>query len=202
MLFAVLSGFLIALLAPSICRLLRQWSGWFFALLPLALIIYFSGFVARIANGESVLFSYRWLPALGVNLTFNLDGLSLLFALLITSVGALVFIYSGSYLGRNPELGRFFAYILMFMGSMLGVVLADNAIVLFVFWELTSLSSYFLIGFEHERAAARSAALQALLVTGLGGLALLAGFLLLGGIGGSLEISRLSSNAGLIRWAE
>lgn len=199
MLFAVLSGFLIALLAPSICRLLRQWSGWFFALLPLALIIYFSGFVARIANGESVLFSYRWLPALGVNLTFNLDGLSLLFALLITSVGALVFIYSGSYLGRNPELGRFFAYILMFMGSMLGVVLADNAIVLFVFWELTSLSSYFLIGFEHERAAARSAALQALLVTGLGGLALLAGFLLLGGIGGSLEISRLSSNAGLIR---
>lgn len=202
MLFAVLSGFVVALFAPSICRLLRQWSGWFFALLPLALIIYFAGFVARIANGESILFSYQWLLALGVNLSFNLDGLSLLFALLITSVGALVFIYSGSYLGRNPELGRFFAYILMFMGSMLGLVLANNAIVLFVFWELTSLSSYFLIGFEHERAAARSAALQALLVTGLGGLALLVGFLLMGHVGGSLEISRLYAEAGLIRSSE
>jgi len=199
MLFAVLSGFLVALFAPPLCRLLRQWSGWFFALLPLALIVYFAGFIARISSGESIFFSYRWLPALGINLSFNLDGLSLLFVLLITSIGALVFIYSGSYLGRNPELGRFFAYILMFMGSMLGVVLADNAIVLFVFWELTSLSSYFLIGFDHDRAAAREAALQALLVTGLGGLALLAGFLLMGQVGGTLEISRLYAEADPIR---
>src|SRR5919112_465158 len=104
-----------------------------------------------------------------------LDGLSLLFALLISGVGALVLVYAGGYLAGHPELGRLYAFLLMFMASMLGLVLAD-LLLLFVFWELTSLSSYLLIGFDHERAEARAAALQALLVTGGGGLALLAGF--------------------------
>ena len=138
------------------------------------------------------------MPALGVNLSFTVDGLSLLFALLISGVGALVLVYAGGYLAGSPQLGRLYAFLLFFMASMLGLVLADNLLLLFVFWELTSLSSYLLIGFDHERAEARAAALQALLVTGGGSLALLAGFLLLGQVGGSLELSALLSRPGAV----
>ncbi|HXG09205.1 MAG TPA: putative monovalent cation/H+ antiporter subunit A [Gemmataceae bacterium] len=166
-------------------------AGWALALLPLALTVYFASFLGVIGSGETLHVHRDWVPALGVNLSFTLDGLSLLFALLISGVGALVLVYAGGYLAGRPQLGRFYAFLLMFMASMLGLVLADNLLTLFVFWELTSLSSYLLIGFEHERAGARAAALQALLVTGGGGLALLAGLLLLGQAGGSLELSTL-----------
>ena len=147
----------------------------------------------------SFVVGYPWSPSLGIRFSFFLDGLSLLFAILISTVGAVVLIYSGGYLVGHPELGRFYAYLLMFMGSMLGLVLADNLITLFVFWELTSLSSYLLIGFDHNREPARAAALQALLVTGAGGLALLAGFLLLAHAGGSMEISTLLRSGEVVR---
>jgi multicomponent Na+:H+ antiporter subunit A len=153
--------------------------------------LYFFSLAGPLARGETFRYAFSWVPFLGIDLTFLLDGLSLLFCLLITGIGTLVVVYSGGYLAGHPELGRFHAYILMFMASMLGVVLSDNAIALFVFWELTSLSSFFLIGFDHEREAARVAALQALLVTGLGGLALMAGFLLMGRIYGSLELTEM-----------
>jgi multicomponent Na+:H+ antiporter subunit A len=122
-----------------------------------------------------------------------------LFALLISGIGALVVIYAGSYLHGHTHLGRFYSYILMFMASMLGLVLADNLIALFVFWELTSISSYLLIGFNHQQESARAASLQALLVTGGGGLALLAGFLLLGHAGGGMEISTLLESGTAVR---
>lgn len=93
-----------------------------------------------------------------------LDGLSLLFVLLITGTGAFILVYASAYLAGHRQLGRFYAFILLFMASMLGLVLADNVITLFVFWELTSVSSYFLIGFDHERQAARAAARQLLRV--------------------------------------
>ena len=151
------------------------------------------------SGGEAIGLCYPWVPSLGVTLSFYLDGLSLLFALLICGIGALVLIYSSGYLKGHRHLGRFYAFILLFMASMLGTVLADNLLTLFVFWELTSFSSYLLIGFEHGREASRKAALQALLVTGAGGLALLAGFLMLGRIGGSLELSVLLGQGELIR---
>jgi multicomponent Na+:H+ antiporter subunit A len=132
-------------------------------------------------------------------MSFYLDGLSLLFALLITGIGVLVVAYSSAYLKDHRDLGRFYSYLLAFMSSMLGLVLSDNLITLFVFWELTGFSSYLLIGYDHEREAARKAALQALLVTGLGGLALLAGFLLLGNIGGTFSLSELLNNGVDIR---
>ena len=166
-------------------------AGWTLALLPLVLTVYFASFLGAIASGEAFRTGLDWVPSLGVALSFTLDGLSLLFALLICGVGALVLVYAGGYLAGHPQLGRLYAYLLMFMASMLGLVLADNVLALFVFWELTSISSYLLIGFEHERREARAAALQALLVTGGGGLALLAGLLLLGQAGGSLELSAL-----------
>lgn len=187
---AVLSGFGVSLAAIWIARVGRL-RGWLFALLPLALTVYFLTFAPAIADGESIVRSYSWVPSLDSQLSFHLDGLSWLFALLVTGIGTLVFVYAGAYLGDDPLAGRFFAYILIFMASMLGLVLADNLIALFIFWELTSFSSYLLIGFKHEDEAARKAALQALLVTGGGGLALMAGLILMGLAGGSFEISTL-----------
>ena len=196
---AVLSGFVMALAAPWLHRIARKTSGWVLALFPLALTVYFAGQISGVAAGEVLAVSADWVPSLGIALSFSLDGLSLLFALLISGIGALVVVYAGGYLAGHAHLGRFYAFLLMFLASMLGLVLANNVITLFVFWELTSVSSYLLIGFEHEREAARHAALQALLVTGLGGLALLAGLLLLGQAGGSLELSELLTRGEAIR---
>lgn len=199
MLTAVLSGFAMSLAAPWVHRIGRGASGWLIALLPLSLTLYFARFLDAVATGKVLTVSYPWVPSLGISLSFYIDGLSLLFALLISGVGVLVVIYAGSYLAGHHQLGRFYAAILAFMASMLGLVLADNVMTLFIFWELTSVSSYLLIGFDHEREAARAAALQALLVTGAGGLALLAGLLLLGAVGGSLELSALLQQGETVR---
>ena len=191
MIAAVLFGFALAIAAPGIVRLARGASGWLLAFLPAGLALYFARFLGSIAAGRTVVVSYPWVPDLGISLSFYLDGLSLLFALLICGIGALVTIYAGRYLNGHPHLDRFYIYLLLFETSMLGLVLADNLFLMFVFWELTSLASFLLIGFEHEREAARSAALQALLVTGMGGLALLAALVLLAQVGGSSELSTL-----------
>ncbi len=114
-------------------------------------------------------FSFSWF----------LDGLSLAFALLITGIGTLIVLYAGAYLRGHKDQGRFFSFIFLFMGAMLGIVVSDSFLMFFVFWELTSITSFLLIGFDHEREAARRAALQALVVTGGGGLCLLAGLLIL-----------------------
>jgi multicomponent Na+:H+ antiporter subunit A len=199
MLAAVLSSLVLALVAPGIQRLGRGAGGWLIAALPLGLMIYFASQVQLVAGGAILGTSYPWVPSLGVALSFRLDGLSLLFALLITGIGTLVIVYAGGYLAGHPQLGRFYAYIVLFMASMLGLVLADNVFALFIFWELTGISSYLLIGFDHERAEARGAALQALLVTAAGGLALLAGLILLGLAGGSWETSVLLDRGAAIR---
>ncbi len=199
MLTAILSGFGLSLVAPWLYRIGQRATGWFIALLPLGLGIYFVTLLQPVRTAGAFVVSHTWVPSLGIHFSFYIDGLSVTFALLISGIGALIMIYAGGYLAGHPQLGRLYTYLLMFMASMLGVVLANNMITLFVFWELTSLSSYLLIGFDHEREAARSAALQALLVTGIGGLALLAGFILLGQIGGSLEFSTLLSQKETVR---
>jgi multicomponent Na+:H+ antiporter subunit A len=155
------------------------------------LTVYFLSFTQAVVAGEVIRASYDWVPSLGVQLAFNLDGLSWLFALLVSGIGILIFIYAGAYMPDEPLIGRFYSYILIFMASMLGLVLADNLITLFIFWELTSFSSYLLIGFKHKDEAARKAALQALLITSGGGLALMAGLILLGLAGNSFQISTL-----------
>ncbi len=160
-------------------------------LVPLGIGIALASFAATVAAGNAPSLQLPWVPSLGVQLSFQLDGLSLLFGLLICGIGALVLVYAPAYFGDHPDRHRLYAWLILFMGAMLGVVLADNLITLFVFWELTSVSSYMLIGFKHESQKSREAALQALLVTGIGGLALLAGILLLGHAGGSYELSEL-----------
>jgi multicomponent Na+:H+ antiporter subunit A len=178
---------------------LKKYSGWLIAVVPLGLTLYFLTLVPLIAAGKTAQFTYQWVPSLGVSLSFYVDGLSLIFSLLISGIGALVAVYSGGYLAGHRLLGRFYLYLLLFMASMLGVVLANNLITLFVFWELTSLTSYLLIGFNHEQEISRQSALQALLVTGAGGLALLAGLLLLGGIGQSWDLTSVLNQGDLIR---
>jgi multicomponent Na+:H+ antiporter subunit A len=191
MLTAILVGFLGALGAPWLQRRLGAAAGWVLALLPLGLFVYFVTQIPAVTSNGGVRHVHPWVPGLNVQLSFVLDGLSLLFALLITGLGALIVAYAGGYLKGHEYQGRFFLLILLFMGAMLGLVLADNLITLFVFWELTSIVSFLLIGFKHDGEGARASALQALLVTAFGGLALLAGFVLLGIAAGSFELSEL-----------
>jgi multicomponent Na+:H+ antiporter subunit A len=146
---------------------------------------------AMLAGGRQV--ELAWAPSLGLALAFNLDGLGLLFAILITGIGALIVLYASTYLQDHAQASRFYASLFAFMGAMLGVVLSDNILTLFVFWELTGFTSYLLIGFEHERSAARSAALQALIVTGAGGLALLAAGVLLVDQTGTANLSAMAT---------
>jgi multicomponent Na+:H+ antiporter subunit A len=176
--WSLLATFTLALFAPFLYRLLGRATGWVLALFPFALVAFF-GRNLPMSPGARFITSWSWVPSLGVDLSFALDGLSLTFVLLVSGIGALVLIYSGAYFGEQPGGGRFFAYLLLFMGSMLGLVLSDNVITLFVFWELTSISSYLLIGFHHHTETSRASALKALLVTGAGGLLLLAGLLLM-----------------------
>ncbi|MCL4877579.1 MAG: putative monovalent cation/H+ antiporter subunit A [Anaerolineae bacterium] len=199
MLYAVVSGFGAALVAPLIHQSVRRWSGWLLVLLPLALFGYFASYMEQISDGEKIAFAYTWVPSLDVELAFMLDGLSLLFVLLVSGIGALIVLYGSAYLADHPQLGRFYAYLLMFMASMLGVALADNLITLFIFWELTSISSYLLIAFKHDYESSREAAKKALIVTGAGGLALLAGLILVGIEADTWTISELASRKEVIQ---
>ena len=199
MLTPVLILFLASAVAPAAYRVVGKRTGILLATAPALLFAHFARFLGPSASGQALEESWPWVTGLGVRLAFRLDGLSLLFALLVTGIGALVLVYGGGYLKGDPRLPRFYSAILFFMAAMLGLVLADDAITLFVFWELTGISSYLLIGFDHEQESARKAALQALLVTGAGGLALLAGLLLLGEIAGTLQLSALGAHSGAIQ---
>lgn len=141
-----------------------------------------------LADGGVVLHSYEWLPAIGLSFSFRLDGLSLLFALLILIIGLLIILYSRYYLKAHENVGKFYALLLCFKGSMLGIVLSSNLLLMMIFWELTSLTSFLLISFWNHKQDARRGARMALAVTGGGGLALLAGILILGNIVGSFEL--------------
>ncbi|WFU49615.1 putative monovalent cation/H+ antiporter subunit A [Sinorhizobium terangae] len=185
--------FVAALVAPVLTRLLGHNAAWLLALAPVAIFVHFLHFVPEIADGEIVTGGYAWIPSFNVSFSWLIDGLSLTFALLISGIGALIVLYSGGYLKGHPHQGRFLSFILMFMGSMQGLVLSDSFLMLFVFWELTSITSFLLIGFDHGREAARRAALQALVVTGGGGLLLLAGLLILWNVSGITQFSLLLS---------
>jgi multicomponent K+:H+ antiporter subunit A len=146
-------------------------------------------------GGSPVMEHWTWVPSLGMDITFRLDGLSLMFAGLILFIGLCIVLYAAYYLAPEDSAPKFFSLMMLFMAAMLGVVLSDNLLVLVVFWELTSISSFLLVGYWGHRPDARAGARQALAVTGGGGLAMLGGFVLLGQIGGSYEISVLATKA-------
>ncbi len=168
------------------------------AVLPALLFVWAAGYLPLIASGEVARPVLDWVPSLGIALSFLIDGLSLTFTLLITGIGTLVMLYAGQYMSGHKHYVRFMSYLTAFMLSMLGLVLADNLIALFVFWELTTITSYLLIGFDHATAKSRRSALQALLLTGTGALAMLAGFILIGTVAGTFELSEILSQPGVL----
>lgn len=194
MLEAVLLGFLFSLFLVFAGSYFRGRLAVLSSLIPLSLFIYFSTFISEIADGKVIYENHEWIPSFGVNLSFTLDGLALLFALMITGVGTLVFVYTSAYLKDHKYLDRFYGYLSLFMAAMLGLVLSDNLMTMFIFWELTSISSFYLIGFNNDKEDSRKSALIALGVTGIGGLMLLGGAVLLGDVAGTYRISEMLSS--------
>ena len=166
------------------------------AILPLAALVQAVVFTPRVMAGDIPFESYAWIPPLGIDLSMRMDTLSWLMTLVVTGVGALVMIYCRWYFrGKTENLGQFAAVLLAFAGAMYGLVLTDDLVVLVMFWEVTSVLSYLLIGYYNKRAASRRAALQALLVTTLGGLVMLIGVVLLVVDAGTSSISTILAEA-------
>lgn len=151
-----------------------------------------------VVNGGVVRFQIDWLPQLGVNLTLRMDGFAWMFAMLVSLVGVLIVLYARYYMSEDDPVPRFFSFLLAFMGSMLGIIISGNVILLSVFWELTSLSSFLLISYWHQTPAARDGARMALIVTATGGFCLLLGLLILGSIVGSYDLDVILASSDTI----
>ena len=152
-----------------------------------------------VLQGDVVLAQASWIPTLGLNFTLMLDALGFFFACLILGIGLLIITYARYYLAREDNMGEFFTYLLLFQGAMVGIVLSDNILLLLIFWELTSLSSFLLIGYWKHLPEGRQGARMALAVTGMGGLAMIGGMLILGQIAGSYQLSVILENRELIQ---
>ena len=203
----LISGAVLYLIRPQRVA----WAGWLAALPPLAVTIWQVAVAAPFLWGEATASGslpyaqhgtihaeqYQWIEALGLAVSFRLDGLSLLFGVIISGIGAAVALYTHYYLENDDRQGYFYLSLFAFMASMLGLVWADNLLTLFVFWEGTSVTSYLLIGYSHRSALARGGARNAFIVTAAGGLALLAGLILLGQASGSYTISEIIARPGL-----
>lgn len=194
---AVLLPLCLAALIPFIHRRLQQWHlGWFVLIFPLGLFCYFLRFVSQNLTAHPLVYTMKWIPDLGINYVLRLDGLSLLFVLLITGIGALVTLYSIFYLSKKKEQSHYFyAYLAIFMTAMLGLVLSDNMMVLYLFWEMTSISSFLLIGYWHKRERSRYGAKKALYITVFGGLMMLGGMAILSNLTGSFSLQTVIAHA-------
>jgi multicomponent K+:H+ antiporter subunit A len=177
----------------------RTTSAWLAAAAPLLGLLVLGILTPSLLAGQIVHSRHAWLPQIGLMFSLHLDGLAWMFAGLILSIGALVVMYARYYLSARDSAPRFYAYLLLFMAAMLGMVLSANLLLLLVFWELTSISSFLLIGFWSHRREARDGARMALVITGGGGLALLAGVLLIGHIVGSFELDAVLAAGPQIR---
>jgi multicomponent Na+:H+ antiporter subunit A len=187
-----------ACLAPALARMFGANSGKFLALVPLAVCIWLLSTLSKGDFQEPLM----WMASFNAPADMRLDGISRLMAVLVSGIGALVVLFAAGYMGTHKLYGRFNLILMLFMASMLGLVLSDGLILLFIFWELTSITSYLLIGFNHENATARKKALQALIVTGGGGLALLAGLVMIGLATGEWTLTGLLATGDLLRGHE
>jgi multicomponent Na+:H+ antiporter subunit A len=168
-------------------------------LIALAAFVWFLQFLGPVARGDIPEFVWPWVPGLGIELAFWIDGLALGFSLLITGIGAICLLYAGAYFAKDPRLPSLQIILLLFALSMLGLVCADDIITLFVFWEGTTITSFLLVGFDHEKGKSRDSALQALIVTGVGGLGLLVALLLMGEVSGSYRLSEMNAMGDVFR---
>ncbi|MHC0039023.1 Na+/H+ antiporter subunit A [Pseudoneobacillus sp. C159] len=194
---AIFSPFILAIFIPILYKFLQRiHTGWFVLPLPILLFSYLLTFLGKTKHHKSLVESFEWIPSLHINFQVQLDSLGLLFALLITGIGSLVVLYSIFYLAKDQEkLNTFYVYLLLFMGAMLGVVLNDNLIVLYLFWEFTSFSSFLLIGYWFTREKSRYGAQKSMLITVFGGLSMLGGIILLYLMTGTFMISEMVTKA-------
>ncbi|WP_180531779.1 DUF4040 family protein [Staphylococcus haemolyticus] len=183
---------MLVVLMTLFIKSLRRFAGYIALLAPILASGYFLAQIPNVLHGKFVEFKIPWMPAIDVNLDFRLDGLGLMFGLIISIIGVAVFFYATQYLSVNRDnLPRFFLYLLLFMFSMLGIVVSNNTILMYVFWELTSVSSFLLISYWYSNAESQLGAIQSFIITVLGGLALLTGFIMLYIITGTNTISEL-----------
>ncbi|MGI1660255.1 MAG: Na+/H+ antiporter subunit A [Desulfitobacterium sp.] len=197
----ILTPFLFTILVPFLYKGLRHiHTGWFVLPVPVLLFVSLARRISPVAKGETFSYELPWIPSLGINFTTYMDGLSLMFGLIITGIGALVIFYSIYYLSKEREaLHNFYVYLLLFMGAMLGVVFAENVLVLYLFWELTSVSSFLLIAYWYQRKSSCYGAQKAFMITIAGGLAMLTGVLLLANVTGTFSIREMIAQLGLIQ---
>lgn len=190
LLWAVLLPLAAAAAAPLAAHHLKARAGYLLAVsfLPALALV---GYAPQARAGAPAQASLPWVPAINLHIALRADGFSLLFALMVAAIGVLILCYAAAYLHPHERHGRFYSYLLLFGGAMLGLVLADNLVALFAFWELTSISSYLLIGFWDARRASQDGAQKALLITALGGLALLAAVILTGLATGNVRLSEI-----------
>src|SRR5690606_35040993 len=188
-------GSVLAALLPHDARNREAWLGGLITLIATGLMI---SLYPAIAAGEVLHFRLAWMPALGLDFTLRLDGYSWLFAMLVLVIGALVVLYARYYMSPSDPVPRFFSFFMAFMGAMLGIVLSGNLIQLALFWELTSLVSFLLIGYWHHRPDARRGARMAFTITVTGGLCLLAGLLMMGHVVGSYELDAVLASGDAI----
>ncbi|AMO35103.1 cation:proton antiporter [Lysinibacillus fusiformis] len=184
---------LAAIFVPFLYKSIKNiHTGWFVLAVPATLVVIYASYIAQVAKGGVFTAKLPWIPSLDISFVSYLDGLSLLFSLLITGIGSLVVLYSIFYLDKHKEkLHNFYVYLLLFMSAMLGVVQSDHLITLYFFWELTSISSFLLIGYWYNRDASRLGALKSMMITVGGGLMMLGGFVLLYLMGGTYSIREL-----------
>jgi multicomponent K+:H+ antiporter subunit A len=195
-LLAPFAGLLVIAFAARASRTLAAWTAGATMTAGLAAAL---ALAPEVFAGTTVLWRVAWLPEWGLDFALRLDGLGLLFTILILGIGALIVLYAAYYLPKSDDLQRFYISLLGFAGGMLGIVLAENIVLMVVFWEVTSLTSFLLIAYKYKEVEARISARMALAVTGGGGLALLAGVLLLGSVAGSFDFTVIEARAAQVR---
>lgn len=191
--------FVAAAVAVPLCRAASRSAGWWLSIAPASVFVMLIVALQSRTPLESHALSWIWIPGLDAEFSLRLDALSVSFALLISGIGTLVVVYANAYMRESTRKGFFFSMLLAFMGAMLGIVVAGDLITMYLFWELTSVTSFLLIGFNHEHPTVRFNALQALFVTTAGGLAMFVGFLLLGHAAGTYSIEGLLQSGDLVR---
>ena len=191
--------FLAALICATLSVHTHDAAAWVSGLSMVAGLGILLGFHGAIAEGTVLRATLRWIPSLNLNLTFRLDGFAWLFVTLVLAIAVLVVIYARYYLAKTDPVPRFYAFLMGFTGAMLGMLLSGNLLMLVVFWELTSILSFLLIGYWHQGQAARDGARMALIVTATGGLCLLLAMLMLGQITGSYDLDRVLASGPVIR---
>ncbi|WP_299088949.1 Na+/H+ antiporter subunit A [uncultured Metabacillus sp.] len=194
----ILIPFIFAIAVPYLYKKFtpRIHTGWFVLFVPLLIFSNLLTFIPTISQGNTFTATVQWLPSYNINFTTHVDGLSLVFGLLIAGIGTLVILYSIYYMSKHREaLHNFYVYLLLFMGAMLGLVFSDNIFVLYVFWEMTSVSSFLLIAYWYEREKSRYGAQKSMLITIFGGLAMLAGLIMLAMISDTYSIREMVSRA-------